>query len=135
MRSRDVATTAISEPTANTTGVSDLTRRLLEDLDAKAAGEQTSQAGGAGGLGGSTTLQALERTDKVWSSIRNMPTGAAAGPTPTFVTESTSTIAPSGCDYDVAVCGGTLGILAAAALQARGQRVAGAYTRPVLRST
>ena len=32
-------------------------------------------------------------------------------------------LASASCDYDVAVCGGTLGILLAAALQHRGQRV------------
>ena len=99
---------------------SDICQARLEGLDGK-GGEQAS---GAGGLGGGTTLQALERSDAVWSSIRNMRTGDAAGAAPTFVTECASAVAGfRGCDYDVAVCGGTLGILAAAALQARGQRV------------
>ena len=76
----------------------------------------------AGGAGGGTTLRALERVDAAWAAIRNMPEGDAAGPAPSFVTESREPIGGP-CDYDVAVCGGTLGILLAAALQTRGQRV------------
>ena len=59
----------------------------------------------------------------MWRSIRNMPEGDAAGPAPVFVTESSVRLDTNRCDYDVAVCGGTLGILVATALQARGQRV------------
>ena len=96
--------------------ISDRTRRLLESVEGSEGGEQ------AGGAGGGTTLRALERVDAAWAAIRNMPEGDAAGPAPSFVTESREPIGGP-CDYDVAVCGGTLGILLAAALQTRGQRV------------
>ena len=102
---------------AESVAISDRTRRLLESVEGSEGGEQ------AGGAGGGTTLRALERVDAAWAAIRNMPEGDAAGPAPSFVTESREPIGGP-CDYDVAVCGGTLGILLAAALQARGQRVA-----------
>ena len=101
---------------AESVAISDRTRRLLESVEGSEGGEQ------AGGAGGGTTLRALERVDAAWAAIRNMPEGDAAGPAPSFVTESREPIGGT-CDYDVAVCGGTLGILLAAALQARGQRV------------
>ena len=96
--------------------ISERTRRLLTSIE----GTEGEQASGAGG---GTTLAALERADAAWRSIRHMKTGAEAGPAPVFVTESDEELASASCDYDVAVCGGTLGILLAAALQHRGQRV------------
>ena len=96
--------------------ISERTRRLLTSIE----GTEGEQASGAGG---GTTLAALERADAAWRSIRHMKTGAEAGPAPLFVTESDEELASASCDYDVAVCGGTLGILLAAALQHRGQRV------------
>ena len=96
--------------------ISERTRRLLTSIE----GTEGEQASGAGG---GTTLAALERADAAWRSIRHMKTGAEAGPPPVFVTESDEELASASCDYDVAVCGGTLGILLAAALQHRGQRV------------
>ena len=96
--------------------ISERTRRLLTSIE----GTEGEQASGAGG---GTTLAALERADAAWRSIRHMKTGAEAGPAPVFVTESDEALASASCDYDVAVCGGTLGILLAAALQHRGQRV------------
>ena len=96
--------------------ISERTRRLLTSIE----GTEGEQASGAGG---GTTLAALERADKAWASIRHMKTGAEAGPAPVFVVESDEELASASCDYDVAVCGGTLGILLAAALQHRGQRV------------
>ena len=54
-----------------------------------------------------------------------MATGDAAGPAPEFVTARGGAVAAAdGCEYDVAVCGGTLGVFAAAALARRGFRVA-----------
>ena len=78
-------------------------------------GRQGSQAGGAGGL---TTYKALQGADAAWTKMRNMPTGEAAGPAPTFVRESAALL---GLDlqYDVVVCGGTLGVFIACALQVR----------------
>ena len=102
--------------------VSDRTKRLLEGC-CKIGPSETEGKPQAGGAGGGTTLEALKRVDGVWRSIRNMPEGDAAGPAPVFVTESSVRLDTNRCDYDVAVCGGTLGILVATALQARGQRV------------
>ena len=93
--------------------ISERTRRLLTSIE----GTEGEQASGAGG---GTTLAALERADAAWRSIRHMKTGAEAGPAPVFVTESDEELASASCDHDVAVCGGTLGILLAAALQHRG---------------
>lgn len=53
-----------------------------------------------------------------WKALRNMKTGKDAGPAPQFVTESKT---PLGVEsppaFDVLVCGGTLGIFVATALQ------------------
>ena len=97
--------------------ISERTRRLLQGIESRGAatGEQAS------GAGGGNTPKALERADAVWSTIRNMQT---AGPAPApFVVESNERMGASAYDFDVCVCGGTLGILVAAALQARWQRV------------
>lgn len=104
-------------------GISERTRRLLQGIEIRSGATTGEQASGAGG---GTTLKALERADAVWSSIRNMPTGddaAGSAPPRPFVVESNERMGVSACDFDVCVCGGTLGILFAAALQARGQRV------------
>ena len=64
--------------------------------------------------------QGLVRADAGWTALRNMKTGEEAGPAPTFVTESET---PFGAEnpptFDVLVCGGTLGIFVATALQMR----------------
>ena len=104
-------------------GVSERTIRLLEGCCKIGPSEGTVGKPQAGGAGGGTTLEALKRVDGVWRTIRNMPEGEAAGPAPVFVTESSDRLDTTRCDYDVAVCGGTLGILVATALQSRGQRV------------
>lgn len=105
-------------------GISERTRRLLQGIENRSGASTKEQASGAGG---GTTLKALERADAVWAKIRNMPMGddAAAGSTPPrpFVVESDERMGVSACDFDVCICGGTLGILFGAALQARGQRV------------
>ena len=49
-------------------------------------------------------------------------TGAAAGPAPVFVTTSRRPLGAAP-DFDVIVCGGTLGVFLAASLQLRGLRV------------
>ena len=117
-RSTTTRASAASTNTTSESGVSERTRRLLQGIE-KPAGEGKEQASGAGG---GTTLKALERVDAVWSTIRNMKTGEEAGPAPPpFVVESKERMGVSACDFDVCVCGGTLGILVAAALQARGR--------------
>lgn len=54
--------------------------------------------------------------------MRTAPTGPAAGPPPTFVQHAPSPLAS--VSYDAIVCGGTLGIFFAAALQLQGLSVA-----------
>ncbi|HBY80686.1 MAG TPA: FAD-dependent oxidoreductase, partial [Cyanobacteria bacterium UBA11148] len=62
-------------------------------------------------------LERLRSTDKLWQALRQEPTTV-----PLVVKESKE---PLGCvDWDVVICGGTLGIAIAAALQRRGWRVA-----------
>ena len=51
-------------------------------------------------------------------------TGAAAGPAPTFVRTASSPLPGGAPEFDVVMCGGTLGIFLAAALQLRGLKVA-----------
>jgi 2-polyprenyl-6-methoxyphenol hydroxylase-like FAD-dependent oxidoreductase len=94
------------------------TRRLLGSLPGSEA-----QAGGAGG---GTTFAALQRADAAWAAMRAAPSGAAAGAAPVFVTrhagaQPADTPPP---EYDVVVCGGTLGVVIAAAIARRGHRVA-----------
>jgi hypothetical protein len=50
--------------------------------------------------------------------------GAAAGPAPQFVATTASPLGGAGPEYDVVVCGGTLGIFAAVSLALRGLKVA-----------
>ncbi|KAG2435517.1 hypothetical protein HYH02_011811 [Chlamydomonas schloesseri] len=77
----------------------------------------------ASGAGGRTTFAAFKAADEQWLKLRTQPVGPAAGPAPTFVSESPQPL-PAAPQYDVVVCGGTLGIFAAAALAARGLKVA-----------
>lgn len=79
-----------------------------------------------GGAGGSTTYDGLLRADQAWERLRNAPSGEAAGPAPRFVSsrKGSSRLRGGVAEFDVAVCGGTLGIFLACALQLRGLRVA-----------
>ncbi len=63
------------------------------------------------------TLTALRGTDERWRSLR-----VGALPVPTVVQESLEPL--ESLDWDVVICGGTLGILLGAALVQRGWRVA-----------
>lgn len=98
---------------------------MFEKMDARHDGGARQ----AGGAGGSTTYEALLRADAAWRAIRLARPGDA-GPPPRFVTEAPSRrlLAADGTDgaldFDVVVCGGTLGIFVAAALAQRGHRVA-----------
>ncbi|KAG2500246.1 hypothetical protein HYH03_001824 [Edaphochlamys debaryana] len=94
-----------------------LTQRLFAAVDRQEAEEQ------AGGAGGRTTLDAFLAADETWKRLREQPEGVAAGPEPQFVRTSSRQL-PNPPQYDVVVCGGTLGIFAAAALAKRGLKVA-----------
>ena len=65
--------------TATGTPVQSQTQRIMEEM--------TSRQQQATGAGGATTYEALQRADKIWKGIREMPTGDAAGPAPQFVRE------------------------------------------------
>ncbi|NJO20275.1 MAG: FAD-binding oxidoreductase [Spirulinaceae cyanobacterium RM2_2_10] len=64
------------------------------------------------------SLQSLRRADQLWQALRSPP---ATNPPPTVIATASE---PSGSsDFDLAICGGTLGIMLAAAWQQRGWRV------------
>ncbi|PRW45123.1 fad dependent oxidoreductase [Chlorella sorokiniana] len=100
----------------STDGSSDsLTQRMFRQMEQnQAAGAQ------ALGAGGSTSYQALQRADAAWRDLR---TRMVWGPRPQFVRETGQKL-EAAPEYDVAVCGGTLGIFLACSLQLRGLRVA-----------
>jgi len=93
-----------------------LTQRILEKIP------QENQAGGAGGaVLAANTWDALQSADSRWLSLKNSQTlGTSSIP---FVKEHPNTPAPEAgtfegeaLEFDVVVCGGTLGIFIAAAL-------------------
>lgn len=84
-----------------------ITKRIFLQLEER--GSTSKQATGAGGR---TTYAALQKADAAWLDIR---TRMQQGPRPTFVTESDQLLGMT--ELDVLVCGGTLGIFLAAALQ------------------
>ena len=53
-----------------------------------------------------------------------LQTGKAAGPAPVFVHTSSDPLPGGAPEFDVVVCGGTLGIFLAASLQLQGLKVA-----------
>ena len=73
---------------------------------------------------GGTSLRALESADRAWSSVRS--TDFTKPPATPAVTEQKGKLLQSGSkpDFDVAICGGTLGIFVGAALARKGWRVA-----------
>lgn len=97
------------------TSVGSLTKTIFDRISAKE--RQTQQTGGAGGSVSYTGLLAL---DQAWNQLKS---GAwAQTPRPiVFSKDETLSTSP---DFDVVVCGGTLGIFYAAALQAKGKKVA-----------
>lgn len=90
-----------------------LTQRIMRNLPSE------QQAGGAGG---STSYEGLLRADKMWSAIKNMKVGVEAGPVPEFVVESRDSLGVVP-EFDIVVCGGTLGIFMATAMQRKGWKV------------
>jgi len=115
-----------------------LTQRIMES---------TSTAGQTGGAGGVSTWDAFQRAETNWSRLKssvpfdydttNLKQNDDNPPCPQFVTEDGATGNPkcwaklrsqsessSELDYDVTLCGGTLGIFIAMSLQLQGHRVA-----------
>lgn len=91
-----------------------MTEKIFEDIQQRATSKQ------AGGAGGATTYEALQRLDKAWHTLRHSQPGSNV---PQFVTETSSPL-PSSPEFDVVICGGTLGIFLATALQLQGVSVA-----------
>ncbi|KAL0710592.1 hypothetical protein Bca4012_017570 [Brassica carinata] len=90
--------------------------------------EKIAVGGEAGGAGGAYSYNALKRLDNIWSNICTQPQG------PQETQQIVSRVSGFSQDYgtgnnlvgtfDIAVCGGTLGIFLATALCAKGLRVA-----------
>eukprot|EP01025_Chloroclados_australasicus_P020507 TRINITY_DN2162_c0_g1_i2.p1 TRINITY_DN2162_c0_g1~~TRINITY_DN2162_c0_g1_i2.p1 ORF type:complete len:538 (-),score=39.30 TRINITY_DN2162_c0_g1_i2:30-1643(-) len=77
----------------------------------------------SGGAGGATTYESFQQLDRVWQAVKNMETGTQAGPAPEFVMQNLQNKLAQ-VQYDIVICGGTLGIFLACALQKSGLRVA-----------
>lgn len=97
--------------------------RLPGPLTTKAFGSLPPSQQAAGGAGGSTGLQSLQQQD---AALRQLYLGEwPPSEPPEFVRVVESARPPTAdVDVDVAVCGGTLGILLACALQRKGHSVA-----------
>lgn len=75
----------------------------------------------AGGAGASTSYQGLLNINKVWTDLKH---GSWRYPPKEIVVDKQGYRLNQGHDYDVTICGGTLGIFYAAALQRKGLKVA-----------
>lgn len=97
---------------------------LREREDAGTSGGGASDAR-ALGAGGQTSLRALEGLDAAWRAMREGGTGGGGDAFARRESGDAGTRGGGGeaFAYDVAVCGGTLGVLVASALQRRGARV------------
>lgn len=96
-----------------------------ESIFYKMEDEQKPQTTGASGAGGSPSLEGLRNLDKAWLKLKD---GGWRDKPFEIVLDHKSRTAPLlavedfGGSFDVAVCGGTLGIFYAAALQKKGYR-------------
>jgi len=110
------------EPELDTLG---MTERIMR---------KTSAEGQAAGAGGASTWDAFLKAEENWAKLKAYKPNPTKDRPPMFVTTDGGTGNPQ-CweklrqqqgkqlDYDVVVCGGTLGIFFAAALQKKGHRV------------
>ncbi|DBB10582.1 TPA: hypothetical protein ACH3X3_007098 [Trebouxia sp. C0006] len=87
------------------------------------AARHASSAGPAGGAGGTTSYAALQGADAAWAKAKAQKAGKPQGPPPNFVQEVQTPLSQS-VQYDVIMCGGTLGIFLACSLQLKGLKVA-----------
>ena len=108
------------------------------ELDTKGMTERimrkTSAEGQASGAGGASTWDAFLKAEENWAKLKAYKPDTTRDRPPLFVTTDGGTGNPQ-CweklrqqqgkqlDYDVVVCGGTLGVFFAAALQKKGHRV------------
>jgi hypothetical protein len=105
----------------------DTTKAIFQSI------KQNGPSSVAGGAGASTSFEGLLALNKVWCDLKNgswkIPPKqivfdyTSSNPTTTTPTTKTTNI-PATHQYDVIICGGTLGIFYATALQKRGFRVA-----------
>ena len=120
-RRRDFFTTNASSGTTlrNAKGGEDVSVSKTTEKIARAiaARREDREGENALGAGGETSLDGLKRIDDVWTEIRN---GGTAGTAREFVKTTTVGDGYEGTtstrQFDVVVCGGTLGILLAATL-------------------
>lgn len=147
--SSSLADTATAEDNAATTDTDDATDTTQTKSLTQRIMEQTSLSGQTGGAGGVSSWDAFQRTEANWSRLKSStafdydPTRMdnnimSNPPMPMFVTDDGAAGNPkcwaklreqqssssSELDYDVTICGGTLGIFIAMALQRQGHRVA-----------
>ena len=125
------ATTTTRVPRARTRAraVSERTARILREVEMREranvdASEGAARAATALGAGGQTSARALEGLDAAWRAMREGGKDGVDG----FARRArgdagTRERGDETAAYDVAVCGGTLGVLVASALQRRGARV------------
>lgn len=126
---------ALSTPTKPAATTTSRIQRIMES---------TLEEGQASGAGGSSTYDAFVRMEQNWSRLKQSKAfvydskifkkeqGGVAAP-PKFVTSDGGEASPhcwaklrdqgKEMDYDVTICGGTLGIFFATALQLRGHKV------------
>eukprot|EP00522_Entomoneis_paludosa_P018702 CAMPEP_0172466604 /NCGR_PEP_ID=MMETSP1065-20121228/56666_1 /TAXON_ID=265537 /ORGANISM="Amphiprora paludosa, Strain CCMP125" /LENGTH=664 /DNA_ID=CAMNT_0013223467 /DNA_START=56 /DNA_END=2050 /DNA_ORIENTATION=- len=102
-----------------------MTERIMNSIQAE------SQATGAGGA---STFEAFKRAEENWKRLKDYMPSPDDVPPPPFVTEEDESSNPKcyaklqeqkgkSLDYDIAICGGTLGIFFATALQLKGHKV------------
>ena len=135
-----------TEAEARAASLAPITKRVLDEIDRRssamttsASNEKQPQQQQAGGAGGATTWDALLRADAAWARVKesaaNGRRGGAGAAPPEFISlkrsETAAAVAaaassspPSSETFDVAVAGGTLGVLLAASLSSAGLRVA-----------
>mmetsp|Transcript_20914 Transcript_20914/g.27029 ORF Transcript_20914/g.27029 Transcript_20914/m.27029 type:complete len:673 (-) Transcript_20914:57-2075(-) len=102
-----------------------ITERIMKSIQAE------SQATGAGGA---STWEAFQRAEQNWARLKAYIPSSEDVPPPPFVVEGDGSSKPrcfeklqqqkdKSLDYDIAICGGTLGIFFAMALQLKGHKV------------
>ena len=122
-------TTRVPRARTRARAVSERTARILREVEMREranvdAFEGAARAATALGAGGQTSARALEGLDAAWRAMREGGKDGVDG----FARRARGDAGTRGggdetAAYDVAVCGGTLGVLVASALQRRGARV------------
>ena len=128
---KQVATTTEAETEASTPSptteldTKGMTERIMKSIKAE------NQATGAGGT---STWEGFLRAEQNWARLKSYNPSPDDIPPPPFVVEGDGTSKPrcfeklqqqgsKELDYDIAICGGTLGIFFATALQLKGHKV------------